>query len=271
MAASGSATHRARTGQRDATCPSHDGGSDGSLRQAGTTPDDFVHPPKFQNRLEFDAEAKKLIFHGYMSKSEFDYLGTLTQDWRFRRTSRSFSASAYPDNRTGSAGFRRVLANFGQLFAPAVSYDFPHEVRARVCWPLRPFHAARLSSGSFRPPARPARLRGIGSRGRRRLGQRHGRRRCPDPRMAAKPGSERMVPDAQNLDFRDVEAFDRQSAYVLSIGEGKLSRIFKTSDGGQTWALQHENPDPKGFLDALAFWDALTMGLPWAIPWRAGL
>ena len=54
-------------------------------------------------------------------------------------------------------------------------------------------------------------------------------------------------------------------AYVLSIGEGKLSRIFKTSDGGQTWALQHENPDPKGFLDALAFWDVdhgLALGDP---------
>ena len=75
----------------------------------------------------------------------------------------------------------------------------------------------------------------------------------------------RIVPDTANLDFRDIEAFDRQVAYVLSIGEGKLSRIFKTSDGGQTWALQHENPDPKGFLDALAFWDVdhgLALGDP---------
>jgi photosystem II stability/assembly factor-like uncharacterized protein len=75
----------------------------------------------------------------------------------------------------------------------------------------------------------------------------------------------RMVPDAGNLDFRDIEAFDRRTAYVLSIGEGKLSRIFKTSDGGATWTLQHTNPDPKGFLDALAFWDAnhgLALGDP---------
>ena len=43
---------------------------------------------------------------------------------------------------------------------------------------------------------------------------------------------------------------------ALSIGEGSLSRIYKTLDGGATWALKHKNPDPKGFLDALAFWDA---------------
>jgi photosystem II stability/assembly factor-like uncharacterized protein len=74
------------------------------------------------------------------------------------------------------------------------------------------------------------------------------------------------VPDAQNLDFRDVEAFDQRNAYILSIGDGKLSRIYKTSDGGSTWALQHTNPDPKGFLDALAFWDSnrgLALGDPW--------
>ena len=75
----------------------------------------------------------------------------------------------------------------------------------------------------------------------------------------------RIVQGAENLDFRDIEAFDRRTAYVLSIGEGKLSRIFKTSDGGATWALQHTNPDPRGFLDALAFWDAnhgLALGDP---------
>ncbi len=80
-------------------------------------PDDFVIPPKFQNRLEFDAEAKKLIFHGYMSKSEFDYLGTLTRDWRFRRTLEELFRQCIPDTGPNSAGFRRVLANFGQLFA----------------------------------------------------------------------------------------------------------------------------------------------------------
>jgi photosystem II stability/assembly factor-like uncharacterized protein len=75
----------------------------------------------------------------------------------------------------------------------------------------------------------------------------------------------RIVTSTVNLDFRDIEAFDRQTACILSIGEGKLSRIYKTSDGGATWVLQHLNPDPKGFLDALAFWDSkrgLALGDP---------
>jgi photosystem II stability/assembly factor-like uncharacterized protein len=75
----------------------------------------------------------------------------------------------------------------------------------------------------------------------------------------------RLVLGTVDLDFRDIEAFDGQTAYILSIGEGKHSRIYKTSDGGATWVLKHTNPDPKGFLDALAFWDAshgLALGDP---------
>ena len=45
-------------------------------------------------------------------------------------------------------------------------------------------------------------------------------------------------------------------AYVLSIGSGESSRIYKTTDAGRTWALQFTNTDPKAFFDAMAFWDA---------------
>src|SRR5918993_404975 len=75
----------------------------------------------------------------------------------------------------------------------------------------------------------------------------------------------RVVPDAEGLDFRDIEAFDESTAYALAIGAGELSRIYKTTDGGATWALRHVNRDPQGFLDALAFWDAehgLALGDP---------
>ncbi len=64
------------------------------------------------------------------------------------------------------------------------------------------------------------------------------------------------VPGAEELDFRDVEAFDANTAYLLSIGEGDRSRIYKTIDGGEHWRLQFTNSDPKAFFDALAFWDA---------------
>ncbi len=43
------------------------------------------------------------------------------------------------------------------------------------------------------------------------------------------------VPDAESLDFRDVDAFDANTAYLLSIGDGEKSRIYKTTDGGHTW------------------------------------
>jgi photosystem II stability/assembly factor-like uncharacterized protein len=64
------------------------------------------------------------------------------------------------------------------------------------------------------------------------------------------------VPDAEKLDFRDIEAFDADTAYILSIGEGENSRIYKTTDGGKTWKLQFQNTNKKAFFDALAFWDA---------------
>ena len=49
------------------------------------------------------------------------------------------------------------------------------------------------------------------------------------------------VPGADKLDFRDIEAFDATTAYILSIGNGDNSRIYKTTDGGKTWQLQFTN------------------------------
>ncbi len=65
-----------------------------------------------------------------------------------------------------------------------------------------------------------------------------------------------VVPGAADLDFRDVHGVDARTAYVLSIGEGEKSRIYKTVDAGQTWNLQFTNREPKGFFDGFAFWDA---------------
>ena len=65
-----------------------------------------------------------------------------------------------------------------------------------------------------------------------------------------------VVPGAEAVDFRDVEAFDAQTAYLLSIGTGPASRLYLTRDGGQSWKLLFTNPDAAGFFDALAFWDS---------------
>ena len=58
------------------------------------------------------------------------------------------------------------------------------------------------------------------------------------------------------VDFRDIDAVNAETAYVLSIGNGPASRIYKTSDEGATWTLQFKNENPKAFLDAMSFWDA---------------
>ena len=66
----------------------------------------------------------------------------------------------------------------------------------------------------------------------------------------------RLTVTSDKLDFRDVDAVDAQTAYVLSIGNGADSRIYKTTDAGATWTMQFKNDDQKAFLDAMTFWDA---------------
>jgi hypothetical protein len=59
-------------------------------------------------------------------------------------------------------------------------------------------------------------------------------------------------PDAANLDFRGIQAFDTQTAIVMSSGKGDLSRLYKTVDGCKSWKLLFTNPDaPEGFWDAV--------------------
>ncbi|MBI3410823.1 MAG: glycosyl hydrolase [Planctomycetes bacterium] len=64
-----------------------------------------------------------------------------------------------------------------------------------------------------------------------------------------------IVPGAEKLDFRDVEAFGEATAYLLSAGPGDASRIYKTVDAGKSWTMQFKSADPMAFFDAIAFWD----------------
>lgn len=63
------------------------------------------------------------------------------------------------------------------------------------------------------------------------------------------------VPGADTLLFRDVHAFSAEEAFLLSIGNGEASRIYRTRDGGATWDLSFLNQDPAAFFDCLSFWD----------------
>lgn len=53
--------------------------------------------------------------------------------------------------------------------------------------------------------------------------------------------------------FRDVEAFDRDHAVVLAIDPP--SQIYRTVDGGVTWAVVFEDPSSGAFYDCMAFFD----------------
>ena len=60
------------------------------------------------------------------------------------------------------------------------------------------------------------------------------------------------VKGGADLDFRDIDALDANTAYLMSTGEGEKSRIYKTSDGGKSWALQFTDKRPGFFLDSIA-------------------
>jgi len=60
-------------------------------------------------------------------------------------------------------------------------------------------------------------------------------------------------PAAAGLALRDIEAWDGQHAVTLSIGPGKSSGIFSTSDGGVTWTRTFTNKNRSAFYDCMAF------------------
>lgn len=63
----------------------------------------------------------------------------------------------------------------------------------------------------------------------------------------------RPVSGTQELDFRDIQAFDADTALALSIGPGESSRVYRTEDGGASWTQVLRNRDPRGFFDCMAF------------------
>ncbi len=65
--------------------------------------------------------------------------------------------------------------------------------------------------------------------------------------LCAKP------PNGEHLDFRAIQAFDNNTAIIMSIGKGDLSRLYKTTDGCQSWTILFTNPDKDGFWDAMRF------------------
>jgi len=59
------------------------------------------------------------------------------------------------------------------------------------------------------------------------------------------------VEGGTDLDFRDIDAFDDKLAYLMSSGDGAKSRIYKTTNGGESWTLQYSDQRAGFFLDSL--------------------
>ena len=69
-----------------------------------------------------------------------------------------------------------------------------------------------------------------------------------------------VVAGAETVQFRDVEAVSDKVAYLLSVPTSPPaafipSRIYKTTDGGNTWKIQFEAAADQ-FHDCFAFWDS---------------
>jgi photosystem II stability/assembly factor-like uncharacterized protein len=62
-------------------------------------------------------------------------------------------------------------------------------------------------------------------------------------------------PGTSTLQFRDIEAFDKDHAVILSIGELTDSRVYVTSDGGAHWTQTFTNTEPGAFYDCMTFFD----------------
>jgi photosystem II stability/assembly factor-like uncharacterized protein len=68
-----------------------------------------------------------------------------------------------------------------------------------------------------------------------------------------KSWTEHKVKGFETLDFRDIEAFDKNSAIIMSVDAPAF--FFKTTDGGKSWKRKYMNRDPNIFFDGFAFWD----------------
>jgi len=61
------------------------------------------------------------------------------------------------------------------------------------------------------------------------------------------------VPGADDTDFRDIEAFDENTAIVFGIESP--AKFYKTTDGGKNWKLVYQNDEKGIFFSAASFYN----------------
>lgn len=65
------------------------------------------------------------------------------------------------------------------------------------------------------------------------------------------------VSGAEKLDFRDIYGVNEKVAYIMSAGlaEEGAAKVFKTTDGGNTWKVVLEYKNKGAFFDSMDFWN----------------
>jgi hypothetical protein len=79
-------------------------------------PEGLEFPLELKDRIHFDPIARRLIFRGYMSKTDFDRLSQLRTDWNFRRSLEELFRLSIPEEASRPRGVGRFLAAVTRMF-----------------------------------------------------------------------------------------------------------------------------------------------------------
>ena len=79
-------------------------------------PDNYEIPGPLSEKLHFDAEGHRLVFRGYMSKTEFDRICESTRDWGFRRSVEELFLKSVDQSEPAPEGKNRVFGILTRLF-----------------------------------------------------------------------------------------------------------------------------------------------------------
>lgn len=72
-------------------------------------PEGLEFPPDLRDRIQFEPETHRLVYHGFMSKADFDRLSKLSEDWTFLRTLEDLFRECGPEGDAGSPRWRQTL------------------------------------------------------------------------------------------------------------------------------------------------------------------
>jgi hypothetical protein len=82
-------------------------------------PANFEFPADLTDKIWFDANSRKLVFRGYMSKTEFDRICERTKDWGFRRKLEELFQLSVEEYEQHSKGVLGLLSIFRKRAVPS--------------------------------------------------------------------------------------------------------------------------------------------------------